>query len=174
MVKRIISCDRCGKECEGTRCNRGYHVVQVHDDECLDLCQKCYDGLYDWINSAKMKELQESEASVQIVIDISEQIYLNAKADMLCGGDSLVKAIKSGIPLPRGHGRLIDADAFISALEDSSKRNKYKELLIDDCLTVDGVFKAVIESLQNKGTAEGDTPTIIEADKESEGQGNDT
>lgn len=51
--------------------------------------------------------------------------------------------------LSKGHGRLIDADAFISKLEDVSKRHKYKELLINDCLTVDDVFKAVIESLQN-------------------------
>ena len=34
---------------------------------------------------------------MKIVIDIPEQIYLNAKADLLCGGDILVKAIKNGI-----------------------------------------------------------------------------
>ena len=34
---------------------------------------------------------------MQIVIDIPEQIYLNAKADTLCGSDILVKAIKNGI-----------------------------------------------------------------------------
>ena len=61
---------------------------------------------------------------------------------------------------------MIDANAFITKMEDASKRHKYKELLIGDCLTVDDVFKAVIESLQNKGLAEGDAPTIIEADKE--------
>lgn len=72
--------------------------------------------------------------------------------------------IANGTPLPKGHGRLIDADAFIARLEDASKRQKYKKLLIDDCLTVDDVFKAIIESLQNKGLANGDTPTIIEAD----------
>ncbi len=60
---------------------------------------------------------------------------------------------------------MIDADAFIATLEDASKRQKYKELLIDNCLTVDDVFKAIIESLQNKGLAEGDASTIIEADK---------
>ena len=70
-----------------------------------------------------------------------------------------------GTPLPKGHGRLIDADAFIATLKDASKRQKYKKLLINDCLTVDDVFKAVIESLQNEGLAEGDAPTIIEADK---------
>ena len=35
---------------------------------------------------------------MKIVIDIPEQIYLNSKADLLCGGDILVKAIKNGIP----------------------------------------------------------------------------
>lgn len=47
---------------------------------------------------------------MQIVIDIPEQIYLNAKTDMLCGTDVIVNAIKNGTPLPK-HGRLIDADA---------------------------------------------------------------
>lgn len=72
--------------------------------------------------------------------------------------------LKNGTPLPKEHGRLIDADAFIKKLEDISNRQKYKELLIDDLITVDDVFKAVIESLQNEGLAEGDAPTIIEAD----------
>ena len=35
---------------------------------------------------------------MQIVIDIPEQIYLNAKTDTLCGADILVSAIKNGIP----------------------------------------------------------------------------
>ena len=34
---------------------------------------------------------------MKLIIDIPEQIYLNAKADLLCGGDILVKAIKNGI-----------------------------------------------------------------------------
>lgn len=35
---------------------------------------------------------------MQIVIDIPEQMYLNAKKDMLCGSDILVSAIKNGVP----------------------------------------------------------------------------
>ena len=101
---------------------------------------------------------------MQIVIDISKEMYENALNDRLCGSETLVNAIKNGIPLSEGHGRLIDADAFIAMMEDASKRQNYKELLIDDVLTVDDVFKAVIESLQNRGLAEGDTSTIIEAD----------
>lgn len=110
---------------------------------------------------------------MQIVIDIPEEVkqtFDNAKNEDLYGNyydyNSLIgKAIRNGTPLPKGHGRLIDADAFIARMEDASKRQQYKKLLIDDYLTVDDVFKAVIESLQNKGLANGDTPTIIEADK---------
>lgn len=103
---------------------------------------------------------------MKLVIDIPEEIYLNVRKDYLYDTEVIVNAFKNGIPLPKGHGRLIDADEFISTLGDASKRHKYKELLIGDCLTVDDVFKAVIESLQNKGLAEGDAPTIIETDKE--------
>ena len=101
---------------------------------------------------------------MKLVIDIHEKDYQS----ILNSGQvpyGVVCAIMNGTPLPKGHGRLIDADAFISTLEDVSKRHKYKEVLIGDCLTVDDVFKAVIESLQNRGLAEGDVPTIIEAEE---------
>jgi len=109
---------------------------------------------------------------MQIVIDIPDGCYEELKKARFPAQDTyrLVEWIKTGIPLPEGHGRLIDADAFISVLKDVSKRHKYKELLTDDRLTVDDVFKAVIESLQNRGLAEGDTPTIIKADKEGENE----
>ena len=35
---------------------------------------------------------------MELIIDIPEEMYLNAKADMLCGADILVSAIKNGIP----------------------------------------------------------------------------
>lgn len=35
---------------------------------------------------------------MKLIIDIPEQMYLNAKADMLCGAEVLVNAIKNGIP----------------------------------------------------------------------------
>lgn len=35
---------------------------------------------------------------MKLTIDIPEKIYLNAKEDLLCGGDILVKAIKNGTP----------------------------------------------------------------------------
>lgn len=100
---------------------------------------------------------------MQRVIDIPEILYTkiqNGKADKR----TLETVILYGTPLPKRHGRLIDADAFISKIEDVSKRHKYENLRVDGILTVDDVLKAVIESLQNEGLAEGDAPTIIEAD----------
>lgn len=35
---------------------------------------------------------------MKIIIDIPEQIYQNAKDDMLCGSEIIVKAIQNGIP----------------------------------------------------------------------------
>lgn len=104
---------------------------------------------------------------MQIVIDIDPYVLEHCKRHVREHyANNLEEAIANGIPLPKGHGRLIDADAFIKTMEDASKRHKYKGVLINNCLTVDDVFKAVIESLQNEGLANGDSPTIIEADKE--------
>lgn len=97
-------------------------------------------------------------ADIELLIKIPEEDYKR--------GTVMASAIRNGTILPKGHGRLIDADAFIETMKDVSKRQKYKEVLIDDCLTVDDVFKAIIESLQNEGLANGDVPTIIEADAE--------
>lgn len=104
---------------------------------------------------------------MQIVIDIDEET-LQDLYDSRYVSSHIKDVFRSATPLPIGHGRMIDADAFIATMEDVSKRHKYKELLFDDYLTVDDVFKAVIESLQNEGLAEGDAPTIIEADRSEE------
>ena len=47
---------------------------------------------------------------MQIIIDIPEEYYNAIKAipDNQCVADTLI--IKYGKPLPKGHGRLIDAD----------------------------------------------------------------
>lgn len=103
---------------------------------------------------------------MKLVIDIPEEIYQHYKKVWQKRRGSIPEScIAFGTPLPKGHGRLIDADAFIETMKDTSKRQKYKEVLIGNCLTVDDVLEAVIESLQNEGLANSDTPTIIEADK---------
>lgn len=85
---------------------------------------------------------------MQIVIDIPEeeyQTYINHTEAILDSSiplvhQDLLRAVINGTPLPKSHGRLIDADALIDSL-DASDRDIY--------------CKAVIEE---------DAPTIIEAD----------
>lgn len=80
---------------------------------------------------------------MQIVIEIPESIYDTIQSDEMINREQLAilqMHIMNGAPLPKGHGRLIDADALIDSL-DASDRDIY--------------CKAVIEE---------DAPTIIEAD----------
>ena len=46
---------------------------------------------------------------MQIVIDISEELYQMCRG-CLGDADCIESAIANGTPLPKGHGRLIDAD----------------------------------------------------------------
>lgn len=78
-------------------------------------------------------------ADIELVIKMSEEKYKwikenNPKADK----NSIVGAIVRGIPLSKGHGRLIDADVLVDGMEDD----------YEFCEATNA------------------TPTIIEADKE--------
>lgn len=84
---------------------------------------------------------------MKIVIDIpdgyiADDYFLNniQNGSIACG--QILKAVKNGIPLPKDHGRLIDADAYI---------NKTAECGWLDDISVDE-FNRI-------------TQTIIEADK---------
>ena len=57
MTKEYIYCDRCGNECEKTRLNPGFRLIKnprfrliTNKDLKIDLCQKCYDELGEWMN----------------------------------------------------------------------------------------------------------------------------
>ena len=100
---------------------------------------------------------------MQIVIDIDEKIYRHIVSMQFCipglrSGKSLLeqtlKAIRTGTPLPKGHGRLIDADALNISHGVFLPRVNGNTL---GC-PADAVFVSDID----------DAPTIIEADKESE------
>jgi len=59
---------------------------------------------------------------MQIVIDMPEEV-LNSiktcKGKFICeNGYDLIQGIKDGTPLPKGHGRLIDADVLVDGMED--------------------------------------------------------
>ena len=62
--------------------------------------------------------------------------------------------LKNGTPLPKGHGRLKDVDAFISKVKVDRKHSVYLR-----SWTADDVLNALDNSYVS---------TIIEADKESE------
>ena len=83
---------------------------------------------------------------MKLMIDIDDNLYSYiSKEDAVYfpdDGGKLFEAVKNGTELPKGHGRLIDADALIDSLGISDR---------------DIYFKAVIEE---------EAPTIIEADKE--------
>ena len=74
-------------------------------------------------------------ADIEVVIKISEEDYKR--------GTAMASAIRNGTPLPKGHGRLIDADALRCENADFDTYNDY-------CTMFDEIDIA---------------PTIIEADK---------
>jgi len=84
---------------------------------------------------------------MQIVIDIPEDVYKRTvfyrEFRDLSDCVATIKALEKATPLPKGHGRLIDADALYNELEFPSKR--FGE-----------AFKEILD----------DAPTTIEADKE--------
>lgn len=63
------------------------------------------------------------------------------------------------------HGRLIDADVFAENIKNVSIRQGYKNTLIDEYLSVDDVFDAIIDELTGKTLYGFElNPTIIEAE----------
>ena len=80
---------------------------------------------------------------MKIVIDIPEEMYQSVLNGTYCG--TLYEELKNGTPLPKGHGRLIDAEVFTN-----------------------NVIKYSHQSTKTIGQALADAPTIIEADKAGE------
>lgn len=117
---------------------------------------------------------------MKIVIDIPESIYETIEEDQFISRYQLAvlqSQIRKGVPLPKGHGRLIDADAFIK-----EKTKVYCEKcdrrrgMSGGKLTEKFVYKIGDAPCRACDTGDmiddvDDAPTIIEADKaESEGK----
>ena len=94
--------------------------------------------------------MNNNRADVELVIKIDEKLYKDIYSDaeiMIYGGMrsgktllvTLLRVIRNGTPLPKGHGRLIDADAYSTAWFNS---RQFEPMLLLDF-----------------------APTIIEADK---------
>ena len=100
---------------------------------------------------------------MQIVIDISEEVYNKLlKEYRFPNGFNLAYPIIHGTPLPKGHGRLIDADALASEIKDLKKSPWYKDntnlAYLPRKEAVDIIEKLIV----------GNASTIIEADKDGE------
>ena len=114
---------------------------------------------------------------MQIVIDIPEEMYQEIKEifKVISGSRRserfdyiLFDAVNAGTPLPKGHGRLIDADAFAEKIEKIIRDKAYYSLKTD-MISVGEVLHAVVEELNGTTLCGFDNaPTIIEADTESE------
>ncbi len=99
---------------------------------------------------------------MQILIDIPEKDY-NAVKEFVTGDQGRVdymavfKAIESGTPLPKGHGRLIDTDWVLDKMDNADASllprtiNEYYAWNFAQVLLTQA-------------------PTIIEADKENVGE----
>ena len=93
---------------------------------------------------------------MQIVIDIPEEIIFDIKESYM-GADVLYCAVKYGTPLPKGHGRLIDADVLAN-----------DDTICDEISCFECPFKDFKEhSCRLEGFIK-NYPTIIEADKGEE------
>ena len=67
---------------------------------------------------------------MKLIIDIPEEVCKEIKADYN-GSDVLYCGVKFGTPLPKGHGRLIDADELIK-----DYGNPDIELLVNNMPTI--------------------------------------
>lgn len=78
---------------------------------------------------------------MQIVIDIPEEIYeeiKTTKSIYRTGAKVLCNAIVNGIPLPKGHGRLVDVDTIYLIDEDFLCQSDYvvAEGAVDNAPTI--------------------------------------
>lgn len=95
----------------------------------------------------------------KIIIDIDDNLYtrlFDNGVDNYDDAIDMAKAIRKGIPLPKGHGRLVDADEMVKILR---KSEYYQEKR--------GDFYGADVTSRVKNFIE-DTETVIEADKEVE------
>ena len=107
---------------------------------------------------------------MQIVIDIPEDEYKKTQNDVYVIYDKMYSAIKNGIPLPKGHGDLIDrAELYNQTAEWEAQAleqvDKYHPGINRDEWRW---WSAVLKERAAFKHDVADAPTIIEADKEGE------
>lgn len=95
-------------------------------------------------------------ADIELAIKISEEEYEMIVNSEDCGLHTLTRAIAHGTILPKGHGRLIDADSLRQDLFCHRYSDTYCEEHNIDCSISMGMVGILI----------GDAQTIIEAESE--------
>ncbi len=92
---------------------------------------------------------------MKVVIDIPDEVYEEFKEGRpSMKNDCIISnAVFDGKVLPKGHGRLIDADALIKSIEEKSKRLKNLDTINGLCGAINLIYEA---------------KSIIEADKEDD------
>ena len=97
-------------------------------------------------------------AEIELVIKIPEEIMEYIKNNgclSVIYNDEIAKAIKNGTPLPKGHGRLIDASYLLNLIKceeyESCTWKNCSDFNREKCIKKYDILEA---------------PTIIEADKE--------
>lgn len=94
---------------------------------------------------------------MKLIIDIPDNQYNQICELRLHNRTIYDDAIRNGIPLPKGHGRLIDKDHMIARLEAASKFYGGENADAFDERFSHGLKEAAIKVAEE--------PTIIEADK---------
>lgn len=105
---------------------------------------------------------------MKIVIDIPEDAYKVLRSDEgvdWLGAEHILHAVSNGIPLPKGHGRLIDADKCIKqAWNDFYKYEEEWEKKDPDYVGVKRLhdqngFECCLKTI-------GKSPTVVDAESE--------
>jgi len=85
---------------------------------------------------------------MQIVIEIPDGYDVTRIQNGSIASKVVLNAVKNGTPLPKGHGRLIDADEIIHLINEIEAEDREEEL-----------YHLFLKTVLT------DAPTIIEADK---------
>lgn len=81
-------------------------------------------------------------ADIELVVKIPERIHYGIEKGITVNGSKasqiLIDAVKNGIPLPKGHGRLIDASNLLTITDYDGENEKSYVLCneIDNALTI--------------------------------------
>ena len=100
-------------------------------------------------------------ADIELVIKIPEKIYESVMNGTYCG--TLYQELKNGIPLPKGHGDLIDRSKIYKAIPAEEDNCTGMGMTYDEMDAYNDGIDAMYDLVQG-------AKSIIEADKaESEG-----